>query len=101
MKRWLHKWFPYVGIYETWQGYGGPEEGGWWYDCGRPVEGRRVSRWFIKIYQWWLERKITQEDPRYHFVVGGDTPTYYGSKYEVQVHASGPTSYPEVRPHYC
>jgi hypothetical protein len=27
----------YVHQYEVWLAYGGPEEGGWWYDCGEPV----------------------------------------------------------------
>jgi hypothetical protein len=27
----------YVAIYETNQEYGGPEEGGWWYDTGERV----------------------------------------------------------------
>jgi len=28
----------YVNTYETDRAYGGNEEGGWWYDCGEPVE---------------------------------------------------------------
>lgn len=27
----------YVNAYELTQGYGGPEEGGWWYDVGTPL----------------------------------------------------------------
>jgi hypothetical protein len=27
-----------VAIYLVCQGYGGPEEGGWWYECGIPSE---------------------------------------------------------------
>jgi len=27
----------YVNVYATDRHYGGPEEGGWWYDCGEPV----------------------------------------------------------------
>jgi len=26
-----------VAVYETYSQYGGPEEGGWWYDCGRVI----------------------------------------------------------------
>ena len=28
----------FVAIYETDRAYGGPEEGGWWFDCGVPSE---------------------------------------------------------------
>lgn len=31
----------WVNVYEMSQEYGGPEEGGWWYDSGEPVESRR------------------------------------------------------------
>ena len=27
----------YVNVYEVYRAYGGPEEGGWWYDAGEPV----------------------------------------------------------------
>ena len=30
----------YVNCYMIGQAYGGPEEGGWWYTVGRPVESR-------------------------------------------------------------
>ena len=32
----------YLNIYELAQAYGGPEEGGWWYTCGEPVESTEV-----------------------------------------------------------
>ena len=35
-KRDLNK--QYVNVYETYQCYGGPEEGGWWYMAGELVE---------------------------------------------------------------
>ena len=98
-------WFPYVGIYETWQDYGGPEEGGWWYDCGMPVEGRRVFNPFVKLYRAWLEGKCRgregdNERPRYHFVYGTDIPTYYGPHYRVLTHPGEGKFFPEERPHY-
>ena len=27
----------FVNVYTVQQGYGGPEEGGWWYEIGTPV----------------------------------------------------------------
>ncbi len=32
----------YLNIYEVGQAYGGPEEGGWWYSCGSPMESTLV-----------------------------------------------------------
>ena len=31
-----------VGVYETGRSYGGPEEGGWWYDTGQMIDPYRV-----------------------------------------------------------
>ena len=31
----------YLNIYEIGQAYGGPEEGGWWYTVGTPVESEK------------------------------------------------------------
>jgi hypothetical protein len=28
---------PFINIYGVTRAYGGPEEGGWWYDCGEPL----------------------------------------------------------------
>ena len=32
----------YVNVYLENRAYGGPEEGGWWYNCGDPVESVQV-----------------------------------------------------------
>jgi len=32
-----------LNIYEIGQAYGGPEEGGWWYTCGEPVESTEIT----------------------------------------------------------
>ena len=34
----------YVNVYETGKDYGGPEEGGWYYDVGHPVKVMPVPR---------------------------------------------------------
>ena len=33
----------YLNTYETYEAYGGPEEGGWWYTCGEPVQSVFIS----------------------------------------------------------
>jgi hypothetical protein len=35
------KWWC-VAVYDTWTRYGGPEEGGWYYQCGSLVEHSRI-----------------------------------------------------------
>jgi hypothetical protein len=36
--------YVYVNVYETDRAYGGPEEGGWYYDVGSPVKVMPVAR---------------------------------------------------------
>lgn len=43
----------YLNTYETWQAYGGPEEGGWWFECGTPVQSLKVSEENLE----WLREK--------------------------------------------
>jgi len=35
-----------VAVYICDRAYGGPEEGGWWYDCGVPSEGQYYAKVF-------------------------------------------------------
>jgi hypothetical protein len=36
--------FEFVNVYAVTRHYGGPEEGGWWYDEGEPVKSTAVRR---------------------------------------------------------
>ena len=49
----------YLNTYEVWQAYGGPEEGGWWYDAGEPVQSVLISQDDLED---WLE--ATDPDER-------------------------------------
>jgi hypothetical protein len=40
----------YLNTYRTWQAYGGPEEGGFWYECGEPVQSIFVSEEDLPVY---------------------------------------------------
>ena len=33
----------YVNVYSVTRHYGGPEEGGWWYNAGEPIESRLIA----------------------------------------------------------
>jgi hypothetical protein len=68
-------------VYDVTQCYGGPEEGGWWYDAWEPVE----RRWFLTCRgaealaaEW---RKTRKSRPRYHWR-GGD-PELNGDEVDV------------------
>lgn len=91
----------YLNTYKTWQVYSGPEEGGWWYECGAPVQSVFVSD---MDYEDWLNT-VSDEDHfamrngatlrytngqaptpikngqgGYSFMVGDDTPTTYAEE---------------------
>lgn len=113
----------YLNTYEVWQAYGGPEEGGWWYECGSPVQSVLISD---QEYDDWMEANpqeertaqcqratefFTQGKPPtpaktgyggYTFVVGSDEPSTfvndndYNSCFED--HYAEP--YPQERPRY-
>jgi hypothetical protein len=63
----------YLNTYEVWQAYGGPEEGGWWYDCGSPVQSVLISR---DSFDEWLEatpfeeRKAMVDNATYTYTQG-------------------------------
>ena len=41
----------YLNIYELGEAYGGPEEGGWWYTVGNPVESQSYADEELKRMQ--------------------------------------------------
>jgi hypothetical protein len=89
-----------LALYEVDRAYGGPEEGGWYYDCGelrRPLRvfanesaayaaARRCNEWL----------RVLQRDCR---SVG--SVLYRGGRYAAQVFERiAPEHYPVQRPHY-
>lgn len=113
----------YLNTYKTWQAYGGPEEGGWWYECGEPVQSVLVSD--LDIEDWYetttLEDRQAQCQTATLFFTEGKAPTPaktgYGG-YTFMPDSDEPTSfiqdndyqscfedhfaqaYPEVKPRY-
>jgi hypothetical protein len=95
----------WINVYHLAMCYGGPEEGGWWWDRGTPVPGlsrsfstRRRARQKAAAY---LARAIDlvvrmhREEFRYDYesVCGGET-------YVVRVEEHPPRPFPARRPHY-
>lgn len=99
----------YIHKHEVAQSYGGPEEGGWWYEVGTPVE---TSEWNPSehkfgnedaayaqcriLNQQERERAAAEEDYEYTSVLSykSNHYAYSVSNYPVA------TPYPERRPHY-
>jgi hypothetical protein len=50
----------YLNTYRIWQSYGGPEEGGWWYESGEPVQSVLISD--MDIDDWYETICGTPED---------------------------------------
>jgi hypothetical protein len=73
-----------VQMYEVGQAYGGPEEGGWWYDYGQPLD-----HWFRTTLAEaiTLKEELAEECERSdrHVAIRFDQDT---------------TGWPETRPHY-
>ena len=114
----------YLNTYEVWQSYGGPEEGGWWYQSGSPVQSIKFSD---EDYEAWMEAtdieeraKITNEATLaftqgrpptpsktgyggYTFVGDSEEPSgyYQDNDYRSWFEDHYAQEFPEERPEYC
>lgn len=84
----------FVNVYRVERCYGGPEEGGWWYDTGEPV-GSVVVQGSVEthVVRTRLEREYPFTRARYS-VLGGED-------YSVRVEDHPAVAWPAQRPHYC
>ena len=109
----------YINVYAVTRHYGGPEEGGWWYNSGSPIESRSIvvgppPPWvpesphghsYPDLSPHDMERiraEMELMEERYESVSCGDIYSVLGGV-EVQVdHDEEPGKYwPEERPYYC
>lgn len=75
-----------VAVYEVDRAYGGPEEGGWWYDCGDLV---RVAK------------RFRSEDDAWNYC-NRLNEKLYSHNYRAKVYDNvAPESFPVNRPYYC
>jgi len=85
-----------ITIHETCLRYGGPEEGGWWYQQGEPVLSHCIfsKKQAIQTYVKYFEEYEIEGQPSL-----GDSTTY--SNYELMFSNALARAYPETKPHYC
>lgn len=86
----------FVNVYSVGRSYGGPEEGGWWFDCGTPVESYIVAT-LPEAHA--LRDRLTGPDGEYAYT-GKRGSVLGGNDYEVMIETDPGTDYPSNRPHY-
>ena len=90
----------YVNVYLVDQGYGGSEEGGWWYDYGVPHASTPVNEWAgpedldTVRARWsaWCEAE-NEKNPHY-------TNTNGVGEYRVSIELHPAEPWPKERPYY-
>jgi len=97
--------FSYINVYLADRAYGGPEEGGWYYDYGIPVESRRVlspAEGEVNPYSEYQEElefmesryyRLNQNRPEVHSVLSE-------GRYVVTIEDEFARAYPYKCPHY-
>jgi hypothetical protein len=81
-----------LSFYEIDRAYGGPEEGGWYFDTGELVRTFRIARNEADAY------KLASRANRKRST---SSVLYSGGRYCVEVHQHrAPSCYPEQRPYY-
>lgn len=95
----------FVAKYEVGQQYGGPEEGGWYYDAGVPVEDWKVVSFtseddayaYARIFNA-KEAQRRDDENQYDYT---SVLSYREEFFEYRViEEYPPKPFPEVRPHY-
>ena len=83
-------------VHQTTLNYGGPEEGGWWYEAGYPVQTHCIfnKRQAIQNFIYYFDEYEIAEQPSL-----SNSTTY--SNYEVNFSNDYAKAYPESKPHYC
>ena len=85
-----------ITIHETLLNYGGPEEGGWWYESGYPCLTHCVfsKKQAIREYLIYSEEYEVWDQPDL-----GLTSTH--SEYNINYSNDYAKLYPETKPYYC
>lgn len=86
----------YVNAYEVDRLYGGPEEGGWYFDAGEPLESIRVysGAKAEEVRERLLSKFASQQSAHNRYSVIG------GPDVEVYIESEKGKAFPERYPHY-
>ena len=86
----------YVNVYLVEQAYGGPEEGGWWYEVGEPVKTMPTRAHYLAKLRTrvgdWCDRMNSTRPPMYSVASTG--------VYVSVVEDNPARGYPSERPYY-
>lgn len=91
-----------IAVYERDRLYGGPEEGGWWYDTGQKIRTIAVVAGEEAAYAMArrVNRLLEYRDDFYNRVRISSV-AYQGGELRVRVYkGTAPDHYPEERPYY-
>ena len=83
----------YVNVYEVDRAYGGPEEGGWWYDSGECIHTETYSS---KEDALAAQDVLAEKYPR----TGCRYSVLYGEDYDVFIESAPGTFFPLEIPYY-
>jgi len=87
----------FVNVYELDRCYGGPEEGGWYYDAGEAIRSHPVpKRVLADKLAATLRARYDADAPRYP----ASSVCYEGGAFGVYVERHPAQSYPVARPRY-
>ncbi len=85
----------YVNAYRITRHYGGPEEGGWWFDCGEPLGSLPCTS------QREAKSKVDEMRAKFAHLAEGDINSVLeGAEVHVYIEEKFARVFPETRPHY-
>lgn len=85
----------YVNAYRITRHYGGPEEGGWWFDCGEPLGSLPCTS------QREAKSKVDEMRAKFEHLAEGDINSVLGgAEVRVYIEEKFARVFPETRPHY-
>lgn len=88
----------YVNIYLVDRAYGGPEEGGWYYDCGQVVKSIECDAANAEIVATALRKAYDKENSIRMSDIGSVNSE---GRYEVWVEDDKGQDFPSEKPYYC
>ena len=84
----------HVNTYEIDRAYGGPEEGGWWFDTGEVVKSTRCES------EAQAERLVAIRKSEYRNTGDVGSVAYRGGEYRTVIEPDPGADYPTERPHF-